>query len=243
MLSIFHTIIYQPLYNLLILLYNVVPGRDFGISIILITILLRAFLIPLYKKQIESQQKLQVLQPKIKALQEKTKGNKEEQTKQLMELYKEHKTNPFSGCLPLVVQLVFLIAIYRILFAISGNNLTADQSQLYSFVTDPGKINQFFIGLVDLTKPSVVIAALAAIAQYFQTKMLMASQPQMQKKADSSQPDMAQMMSKQMLYLGPFLTLFIGIKFPAGLSLYWLVSTLFMLVQQISIQKKSESID
>jgi YidC/Oxa1 family membrane protein insertase len=222
--------------------YNVVPGKDFGISIILITILLRTVLIPLYKKQIESQKKLQELQPKIKELQEKTKGDKEQQTKQLMELYKEHKTNPFSGCLPLIVQLVFLIAIYQVLIKISGNGLVADPAELYSFVSDPGKINQFFIFIVDLTKPSIVIAALAAIAQYFQTKMLMASQPVAPKKDASDKPDMAQMMSKQMLYLGPFLTLFIGIKFPAGLSLYWLAGTLFMLVQQIVIEKKSKNI-
>ena len=239
MMAFFHIIIYQPLYNTLIFLYNIVPGKDFGISIILITILLRIILIPLYKKQIESQQKMQALQPKIKELQEKTKNNKEQQTKQMMELYKEHKTNPFSGCLPLIVQLIFLIAIYRVLITISSNGLSVNTSELYSFVANPGKINQFFIHLVDLTKPSVVIAVLAAIAQYFQTKMLMKQQPQIEKKNDSGKPDIAQMMSKQMLYLGPFMTLFIGIKFPAGLSLYWLVGTLFMLAQQIMIEKKS----
>ena len=240
MLAFFHVLIYQPLYNILILFYNIIPGQDFGISIILITILLRTILVPLYKKQIESQKQLQALQPKIKALQERTKDNKEQQTKQLMELYKEHKTNPFSGCMPLVVQLIFLISIYRVLITISSNGLAADPNELYSFVANPGKINQFFIFLVDLTKPSIVIAALAAIAQYFQTKMLMATQQtSAPKKNDNEQPDIAQMMSKQMLYLGPFLTLFIGIKFPAGLSLYWLAGTLFMLAQQISIEKKS----
>jgi len=238
MLALFHTIIYQPLYNILIFLYNVVPGKDFGISIILLTILLRTILIPLYKKQIESQQKMQELQPKIKALQEKTKNDKEQQTKQLMELYKEHKTNPFSGCLPLIVQMVFLIAIYRVLISISSNGLKIDASQLYSFVADPGTINQFFIHLVDLTKPSIAIAVLAAAAQYFQTKMLMKNQVQPQKSTDDSKPDIAQMMSKQMIYLGPLMTLFIGIKFPAGLSLYWLAGTIFMLVQQIMIEKK-----
>ncbi|KKQ45184.1 MAG: 60Kd inner membrane protein [Candidatus Moranbacteria bacterium GW2011_GWC2_37_8] len=241
MVALFDTIIYQPLYNILIFLYNIVPGSDFGISIILITVLLRTFLIPLYKKQIESQKKMQILQPKIKALQEKTKHDKEQQTKQLMELYKEHKTNPFSGCLPIVIQIIFFLAIYRVLINISNSGLTADASQLYSFVTDPGKINQFFISLVDLTKPSIIIAALAAIAQYFQTKMLMASQP-VTPKSEDGQPDFAQIMSKQMLYLGPFLTLFIGIKFPAGLSLYWLAGTLFMLIQQILLDKKTSSL-
>src|SRR5471030_2949632 len=132
MVALFHTLIYQPLYNILIFFYNIVPGRNFGISIILITILLRTVLIPLYKKQIESQKKLQELQPKIKELQERTKNDKEQQTKQLMELYKQHKTNPFSGCMPLVVQLIFLIAIYRVLIQISSNGLTVDQTQLYS---------------------------------------------------------------------------------------------------------------
>ncbi len=240
MLSLFHSIIYQPLYNILIFLYNVVPGKDFGVSIILITILLRTVLIPLYKKQIESQKKLQELQPKIKALQEQTKNNKEQQTKQLMELYKENKTNPFSGCLPLIVQLIFLIAIYQVLIKISSNGLTVDSSQLYSFISSPEKINQLFISLVDLTKPSIIIAALAAIAQYFQTKMLMGQQPTAALQTENTdKPDIAQMMNKQMLYLGPFLTLFIGIKFPAGLSLYWLTGTLFMLIQQIMLQKKS----
>lgn len=239
MSAIFHSIIYQPLYNILVFLYNVVPGKDFGISIILITVLIRTILVPLYKQQVESQKKLQELQPKIKALQERTKNDKEQQTKQLMELYKENKTNPFSGCLPLIVQLVFLIAIYQVLINVSSNGLTIDSSQLYSFVENPGKINQLFIFLVDLTKPSIIIAALAAIAQYFQTKMLMGQQPVVETPKDSDKPDIAQMMNKQMLYLGPFLTLFIGIKFPAGLSLYWLAGTLFMLVQQILMQKKS----
>jgi YidC/Oxa1 family membrane protein insertase len=243
MLAFFHTLIYQPLYNILVLFYNIVPGKDFGISIILITILLRTILIPLYKKQIESQKKLQELQPKIKELQERTKNDKEQQTKQLMELYKENKTNPFSGCLPLVVQLVFLIAIYQVLIKISSNGLTIDPTQLYSFVSDPGKINQYFIFLVDLTKPSIIIAALAAIAQYFQTKMLMQTQStaSLATKDDSKGPDMAAIMSKQMLYLGPFMTLFIGIKFPAGLSLYWLAGTLFMLIQQLLIEKESKN--
>lgn len=235
-MGFFHELIYQPLYNILILLYNLVPGGDFGIAIILITVILRIILVPVYKKQIESQQKLQILQPKIKELQQKYKNDKEKQTKALMELYKEHKTNPFSGCLPLIIQLVFLIAIYRILLSISSNGLIASPEELYSFVSNPGNINQLFISLVDLTKPSIVIAALAAVAQYFQTKMLMQNQPQKEK--DSDEPDFAQIMSKQMLYLGPILTLFIGIKFPAGLSLYWLTSTMFMLSQQIMLKKK-----
>ena len=238
--QVFHSFIYQPLYNLLIFIYNVVPGADFGIAIITITIILRFLLVPIYKKQIESQKKLQELQPKIKEIQQKNKSNKENQAKEMMELYKKHKTNPFSGCLPLIVQLIFLIAIYRILINISTNGLLIDSKQLYSFISNPGTVNHMFISLVDLTKPNIVIAALAAVAQFFQTKMLLAKMPVKEKSDNDDQPDFAQIMNKQMLFLGPGLTLFIGIKFPAGLSLYWFSSTVFMLVQQIYMQKTKD---
>lgn len=240
-MGIFHTFVYQPLYNTLIFLYNNVSGADFGIAIILLTIVIRTILIPLYQTQIQSQQKLQKLQPEIKRIQKKYKDDKEQQTKAMMELYKEHKTNPFSGCLPLIVQIIFLIAIYRILITISGSGLVADSAELYSFVKDPGAINQLFISLVDLTKPNILIAILAALAQYFQTKMLLAKNPVKAKGAEDEGPDMAQIMNKQMLYLGPALTLMIGIQFPAGLSLYWLTSTAFMLVQQIVLEKSQKN--
>ena len=240
MIAIFHALVYQPLYNILIFFYNII-GQDFGMAIIATTIFLKALLIPLSKKQIQSQKKMQDLQPKIKELQEKYKGNKEKQTKALMEFYKKNKTNPFSGCLPLVVQLVFLIAIYRILLSISASGLSIKAEDLYFFVSDPGKINHLFLGIIDMAKPSPVLAVLAAGAQYWQTKLMMAKNKEKEKnskKNSDDKPDFAQIMSKQMLYLGPLLTLFIGVKFAAGLVLYWLVSTLFMVFQQMYIFKK-----
>ncbi|HMN19273.1 MAG TPA: YidC/Oxa1 family membrane protein insertase [Candidatus Moranbacteria bacterium] len=239
-MGIFHTFVYQPLYNTLIFLYNNVSGADFGIAIIMLTIIIRTILIPLYRTQIQSQQKLQKLQPEIKKIQKKYKDDKEQQTKAMMELYRENKTNPFSGCLPLIVQIIFLIAIYRILITISGSGLVADSSELYGFVKNPGEINQLFISLVDLTKPNIIIAVLAALAQYFQTKMLLAKIPPKAKEGNEEGPDMAQIMNKQMLYLGPILTLMIGVQFPAGLSLYWLTSTAFMLVQQVVLERSEK---
>lgn len=247
---IFDQFIYLPLYNLLIFIYNVLPFHDFGLAIIVVTLVIKFALVPLSKKQIESQKKMQELQPKIKEVQNKHKNDKEKQSRALMELYKEHKTNPFSGCLPMVVQLVFLIAIYRVFFNISKAGLMVDGSGLYSFVHNPGQINHMFIGLLDLTSvvnlnqlvwanvPHLVLVVLAAGAQYLQTKMLMAKQAP--SKGTEKEADFAQTMSKQMLFLGPLLTLFIGIKFPAGLALYWLVSTGFMIAQQYYIQKADE---
>lgn len=247
MMAIFDLLIYNPLYNLLIMVYNFVPFHDFGVAIIIVTLLIKFALIPLSKKQIESQKKMQELQPKIKETQNKHKGDKEKQSRALMELYKEHKTNPFSGCLPMVVQLVFLIAIYRVLFNISNANLMVDSAGLYAFVHNPGQIGHMFLGIINLASvvdfkhitlasaPHIILVILAAGAQFIQTKMLMAKQAPA---PAGKEADFSQIMSKQMLYLGPALTLFIGIKFPAGLALYWLVSTGFMIAQQYYIQKE-----
>jgi YidC/Oxa1 family membrane protein insertase len=248
MLFLFNAFVYQPIYNLLVFIYNILPFKDFGVSIIIVTLLIKFILVPLSKKQIESQKKMAELQPKIKALQEKHKDDKEKQSRALMELYKEHKTNPFSGCLPIIAQLVFLIAIYRVLFNMSAAGLMVDASGLYPFVHNPEQINRIFFGIIDLSAaidfkaialkdfPHIVLVVLAAFSQYIQTKMLMAKQAT-QPTAKDGKPDFAQMMNKQMLFLGPLLTLFIGIRFPAGLALYWLVSTTFMIAQQYYIER------
>jgi YidC/Oxa1 family membrane protein insertase len=253
---LFNEFVYRPIYNLLIFIYNTIPLQDFGLAIILATIIIKTLLIPLSKKQIESQKRMQELQPEIKKIQEKYKKDKEKQSRALMEFYKQNKTNPFSGCLPTIFQLIFLIAIYRVLFNISESGLLADGKELYFFVVDPGQINQYFLGIIDLahvinlkefnlnTSLQLLLIVSAAIAQYFQIKMLSPFKKDdgknKKEESSSSAPDMAQIMSKQMLYLGPILTLFIGIKFPLGLSLYWLVSTVFAIIQQSKLIKKTQ---
>jgi YidC/Oxa1 family membrane protein insertase len=244
MTNIFHELIYQPIYNILIFVYDFFPGGDFGVAIIIVTILLKSALIPLSKKQIESQKRMQEIQPELKKIQEKYKDDKEKQTKEVMGFYKTNKVNPFSGCLPILVQIVFLIAIYRVIINISAAGLVINQDDIYSFVKDPGEINKTFLGIVDLLKPSFPIAILAAAAQFWQTKMMMAkksAKDALVKKEEKKEPDFSEIMNKQMLILGPMLTLFIGIKFAAGLAIYWLVSTLFSVFQQIYIFKKKEN--
>ncbi len=251
MSALFHSGVYQPIYNLLIFLYNIVPGKDFGIAIILATVLLKTALYPLSKKQIESQKKMQDIQPKIKEIQKKYKSDREKQSRAMMEFYRENKVNPFSGCLPLVIQLVVLIAIYRVLFNISKAGFIVSTDNIYAFLSNPGEIHRFFLGLLDLSKPSILLAAVTALAQYYQMKMIMESRQATEKqksviekspKADNETPDFNQIMTKQMLYIGPGLTLFFGITFPSGLALYWLTSTLFMIWQQWLIVKKKHTL-
>src|SRR5690606_2645601 len=135
-------------------------------------------------KQIESQRKMQELQPKIKEIQKKYKNDKEKQSRALMEFYKENKTNPLSGCLPMVVQLIFLIAIYRVLFNISQSGLVINGSGLYSFIQNPGKVNDVFLGIINLSStlnikslslvnlPHLLLVFGAAASQFYQSKML-----------------------------------------------------------------------
>ena len=116
--EIFNQFLYQPLFNVLIFFYNVIPGHDLGVAIILVTLLIRVVLFPLSKKGIKSRKALEELQPKIKEIQNKHK-DKEERARQMMTFYKENKVNPASGCLPLLVQLPIFIALYWVLKNIS----------------------------------------------------------------------------------------------------------------------------
>ena len=234
MMEIFNTLIYQPLYNLVVFFYANLPYQDFGIAIILTTLVIKGVFLSLSQMQIEQQKRMQEIQPKIKEIQERYKGDKEKQTKATMECYKENKVNPFAGCLPLIVQLVFFITFYHVIMNISEKKLVIDGAKLYDFVKNPGEIKLMAFGVLDMLKASPILGALAALAQYFQTKMILPQTMSLKKgeKKDGDMPDMAAIMGKQMLYLGPALVFFFSFQFPAALSLYWFVSTLLSWLQQ-----------
>lgn len=234
--TLFNEILYRPIFNALIFLYNIIPGHDFGIAIILLTILIKLILFPLAHKSIKSRQALSVLQPKIKEIQKKFK-TKEEQSKEMMKLYKEHKVNPFSGCLPLLVQLPILIALYRVLInVLKPANLVV----LYPFIQNPGAINSSFLGILDLAKSSPVLAVLAGISQFFYSKITMKHSPSMpQASSKKGSMDMQKVMGRQMLYFMPILTVVIAWNFPAGLPLYWIVVTFLGIAQEYYFFKKN----
>lgn len=249
--NFFHVIIYDPLYNLLIVIYNLVPYKDFGLAIVLVTVLIKFILAPIFRKQIESQKRLQELQPKIKEIQNKYKDDKEKQTKAIMEFYKENKVNPFSGCMPLILQLFIFIAFYRVIIAFVDSTFLVNGDILYSFVENPGQLpymNSF--GVINLMEANKYLAVLAAVAMYFQSKMMMQNnkkdEPSEKKdlakkdEENDKKPDFAQMMQKQMLYVGPLITLVIGWTFAAGLTLYWFASILFSIAQQYYIQRNKD---
>jgi len=224
--SLYNEAIYRPLLNLLVFFYNVIPGHDIGVVIILVTILIRLALAPSFHKSLKSQRAMNMLQPKLNEMRERHKDNKEAQAKAMMELYKEHKINPLSSCLPLLVQLPFLIALYQVFSKALHNNLAG----LYSFVNNPGTINPKFLGLVDLGVPNIIFGVIAGLAQFWQSKLMMPKTAG----ADTT----AKALQLQTTYVLPVISVIIAIKLPAGLPLYWIVTTLFAVAQQYYIMRQ-----
>ena len=237
-ITIFNEILYYPLFNALVWLYNFIPGNDLGIAIILLTILIRFILYPLSKKAIQSQKAISKLQPKIKEIQKKYK-NKEEQAKAMMELYKKYKVNPMAGCLPILIQLPILIALYRVF--INGLNPEA-LNFLYGFIERPEVLNVMFLGLIDLSQRNIFLAVLAGAFQFVQSKMIMPQNVNKQK-GKSGGIDFSSIMTHQMVYMMPLITIFIAWNLPSALPLYWIVITLFGIVQQYftKIEVKKEN--
>ena len=247
--SIFHEALYRPLFNGLIFLYNVIPGHDFGVAIIALTLLVRFALYPSSKKAIKGQKEMQELQPKMKEIQDKYKGNKEKQAQALMEFYRKNKVNPLSGCLPLLVQMPILIALYHVFIAGFDDGTL---NILYSFIHNPGHINPVSFGIIDLSQKNVILALIAGGFQFIQAKMMLSSRKKTEEKnkdeknksgelsKEEKLQDFSQTMSKQMVYFMPLITIVFAMSFPSGLALYWIITTLFAIGQQHLIFKKEK---
>ena len=232
MAYLYQIICYQPILNLLAFLYN--NTNDLGVAIILLTIAIKLVLWPLSKKAIKSQTELQAIQPKIEELKKKYADNKAELGKATMDLYKEHQINPLSSCLPLLIQLPFLFAVFRVLRV----GLQQDLGLVYSFLAKPQNFHTLSFGFMDLSKPVIYLAVLAGAAQFIQSKMMLAKQ----KKANIGQnsgteESMTNIMNKQMTYIFPVMTVIFGLSLPGGLTLYWFMFTALTVLQQFLVLK------
>jgi len=238
LINIFNTILYQPFFNALVLLYEHLPGHDFGLSVIALTVIIRLLLYPLMVQSIKSQKSLSELQPKIQEIQSKYKDDKEKQARATMELYQKEKINPFGGCLPLLIQLPILIALYQVFW--KGLQPGA-MANLYNFVPHPGVVDPTFLGVTNLAQASLILAILAGILQFFQTKMITPETPK-SKKGEGQMAQFSGMMQKQMLYFFPIFTVFILWKLPAAIGLYWIVTALFSIFQQYLVFKRPKKV-
>lgn len=237
--SLFTTFFYQPVFNLLIFIYNNLTFQDLGISIVVLIVIIKAILWPLSQKSIKSQKELQDLQPKLDALKEKYKDDKVGLSQATMDIYKENKINPFSSCLPLLIQFPFLIAVFQVF----KSDINGKLDLVYSFLNKPESVNMLSLGFLDLSSPNVYLAVLAGLAQFWQSKMMLAKQPTI-KTEGAKDENMAAIMSKQMMYFMPVITVFIGLSLPGGLTLYWFFFTLLTILQQrITFSKKNKEND
>ncbi|MDE2001193.1 MAG: membrane protein insertase YidC [Patescibacteria group bacterium] len=224
----FQALFYTPFLNALIVLYNTVAFHDLGVAIILLTLVIRLIFLPLFYSGARNQSIIQKLQPEIKKIQNHHKDDKEKQAQAMMELYRTHNVNPFSGFLMLLIQLPVLIGIYRVfLGGITPEALT----NLYSFVSAPAHLNATFLHLIDLQKPSILMVILAAAAQYYQGKL---SLPKLEPGQELSS---AEQIGRQMIFMGPVITVVILGTLPAAIGLYWLVTSVFTVIQQIYINR------
>ncbi|MBI3888338.1 membrane protein insertase YidC [Candidatus Nomurabacteria bacterium] len=234
--SIWNAVLYQPLLNALAFLVSVIPGGDVGVAVIILTIIVKVILYPLSQKSIESQAQMNMLAPELNKI--KSNGaSQEEQARMTFDLYKQHKTNPFSGCLLVLIQIPIIFALYYVFF----KGINFQNGVLYPFIHVPATMNMIFLGILDISKKSLVLAVLAGISQFLQA-YYMPKPPTVSSANPSFQDSFTKSMNTQMKYIFPFIVAFIAYSISGAIALYWITSNLFMVGQQIYVKKKEFSV-
>lgn len=266
--NIFEVLIVQPLFNMLMLLYAVVPGADFGVSIILFTILLRFALYPLVKRQLHQTKLMRKLQPELEVIKKRTKGNRQLQGIQMMELYKRHGVSPFRSLGIVAIQIPVFIALYLVIQIFT---LHRDQLAQYTYdflqgigpikhlIEHPEAFNEKLFGFIDLTNQAIAadginvfliaLAIVAAVGQYFQSKQTMPATSNKRLRdvlseaangQEADQTEINNIIMGKMVVVLPFFMLFIMLSLPGAISLYYATNTIVAVIQQAIILREDE---
>ena len=265
----FTTFIVQPIFNLLVLIYGLLPGHNFGVALIIFTIIIRMLMWPLVKRQLHQAKAMRKLQPEIKRIKKATKGNRQKESQMLMELYKERGINPFATFPILIVQLIVLLGLYSGL-----NKLIKDPHQLVEFAypalqhmawmeTISQNIHKFdntLVGLIDLSRaaigpegfylPAFLLVVGSAVTQYYQAKQLMPDDKDsrglkaiLKDAGEGKQADQSEVNAAVMRstrFFIPVMIFIFTINLPSALSLYWFTGGLVALIQQTIILRRDE---
>ena len=232
--TLWNSIFYRPLYNLLLGIIAIMPGADVGLAVITLTILVKLVLFPLTQKSIYSQMEMKELEPEIAAIKAKT-TDKTEQNKLTYALYKEKKVNPFSSCLLILVQLPVIIALYWVFL----HGFATAAAIPYSFVHAPETFNLHFLGFLDLAQKSIYLALLAGITQYIQGYLAQGRQSKPSGEGMAGQ--FAKTMQTQMLYMLPVMIAIIAYRVSAAVALYWITSNIFTIGQELYTRQKMKA--
>jgi YidC/Oxa1 family membrane protein insertase len=233
MSSIYHALFFNPLYNIFVSLNHFLPWADVGLIVVLLTFLVRLALYPISRKAIVTQIRMNEIAPELEKLKEKHKNDTEAQARATMALYREKGVNPFSSILLLLIQLPVIFALYRIFL-----NLSEIQTNLlYPFVAAPAKFDTLFLGLIDVSGQSLLLALLAALSTYFQISVAASARP-VPTKGASSTDNLSRNMQNQMKYFMPVMVFFISYKIAAVAALYWLATNLFTIGQELILRRR-----
>jgi YidC/Oxa1 family membrane protein insertase len=232
---LYFEVLFRPLYNLLVGITDLLPNHSIGLAIIIVTLVVRLILLPPSLHQARqaraNQTKMSGVKEKIQAIKKEHKDDRTRVAEETMKIYREAGINPAAGCLPLLIQFPILIALYRVFFIGIGPETF---SALYSFVPQPEAVSTVFLGL-SLSEPSLILGILAGLGQFFLMRFFTPRPQQVGANEDSAQ--MMASMQKNMTYIFPVMTVFFALSFPAALSLYWVASTVFAMIQQYLIKR------
>ena len=258
----FETIIVKPIFNALMLLYSIIPGGDFGVAIIIFTVIIRFVLYPLVKKQLHQTKMMRKMQPELAKIKTAANGNKQLEATMQMELYKRYGINPFQSILVLIIQLPIFIGLYQVIQVVTLHRnevvkLAYEPVQqlpaIHKIIENPDNFNHTMLGFIDLTKTTfsnggvdialLVLALLSAVTQYVISKQLLPTSDKPKKRfrdimkeaAAGKQSDASEMsnaMMGNMAKFMPIMMFFIMVNLPGALALYYTVSNLVAAAQQ-----------
>jgi len=234
--SFFHTFFYNPIYNALVALVALVPGSDVGIAIILLTIAIRLILLPFSLSAARTQRAIKILDPKIKSLKEKHKGNKEQEAVETLALYKEAQVNPFASILIAFIQIPILLALYWVF--ISEPFPAINAARLYALTPIPHTASLMFLGIISVAGKSVFLAVLAGLTQFLQAHMALTGT--MKPAEGAAQGDFQKIIGMQLKYVFPFLIAIISYTTSSAIALYFIATNLAGSVQEWHVRRTLE---
>lgn len=238
--TFFHTAFYNPIYNALVALVSLVPGGDVGIAVILVTIIIRLILLPPSLSAARTQRAMKTLEPKLKELKEKHKGNKEKEALETLALYREAKVNPFASILIVFIQIPVLLALYWVFYY--EPFLTINTARLYSLTPVPENISLEFLGLISVASKSFVLAVLAGLTQFLQAHMAL-SGTMKPSPGGGMQNDFQRVMGMQLKYVFPFLIGTISYTTSSAIALYFITTNLAGSLQEWYVRRTLERED
>lgn len=231
----FHTLFYEPIYNLIAFTLTYVPQHDIGITIVIVTLIVKLVLLPLNLSAMRTQYAMKRVEGDMKKLKEEQKNNPQEAARKMMELYKRENIKPFSQLFAIIIQIPIFFALYFVF----SKGLYSDPNSLYSFVTFPETLHTMAFGLFDVTEKNMVIAILAGLSSYAlarrQTVSMVSNK---QPHEETFQDQFMKSMRVQVLYVLPIIITVSALVLPSALGLYWFVQNWVSYIQDIYVKRK-----